>query len=115
MILGTAAYMSPEQAKGFAADPRSDVFAFGCVLFEMLTGRQLFQGESIHEILGSVLVARPDLSALPDNLNPRILELLRRCLEKNPKRRWQAGRRAHGIGKYCAPTVCTACCDRTGQ
>jgi serine/threonine-protein kinase len=89
-ILGTAAYMSPEQAKGFTADPRSDVFAFGCVLFEMLTGRQLFQGESIHEILGSVLVVQPDLSALSANLNPRIVELLRHCLEKNPKRRWQA-------------------------
>src|SRR5215469_17899372 len=89
-ILGTAAYMSPEQAKGFTADPRSDVFAFGCVLFEMLTGRQLFQGETVHEILGAVLVSQPDLSALPANLNPKIADVLRRCLEKNPKRRWQA-------------------------
>jgi serine/threonine protein kinase len=89
-ILGTAAYMSPEQAKGFTADPRSDVFAFGCVLFEMLTGRQLFQGETIHEILGAVLVSQPDLSALPANLNPKIADVLRRCLEKNPRRRWQA-------------------------
>jgi serine/threonine protein kinase len=89
-ILGTAAYMSPEQAKGFAADPRSDVFAFGCVLFEMLTGRQLFQGETIHEILGAVLVSQPDLGALPANLNPKIADVLRRCLEKSPKRRWQA-------------------------
>jgi serine/threonine-protein kinase len=90
LILGTAGYMSPEQAKGFTADARSDVFAFGCVLFEMLTGRQLFQGETVHEILGSVLVLQPDLSSLPPNLNPRIGDLLRRCLEKNPKNRWQA-------------------------
>jgi eukaryotic-like serine/threonine-protein kinase len=89
-ILGTAAYMSPEQAKGFTADFRSDVFAFGCVLFEILTGRQLFQGETIHEILGAVLVSQPDLSVLPANLNPKIADVLRRCLEKNPKRRWQA-------------------------
>jgi serine/threonine-protein kinase len=89
-ILGTAAYMSPEQAKGLSADSRSDVFAFGCVLFEMLTGRQMFQGETIHEILGAVLVSQPDLSALPVNLNPKIADVLRRCLEKNPKRRWQA-------------------------
>jgi serine/threonine-protein kinase len=89
-ILGTAAYMSPEQAKGFTADPRSDVFAFGCVLFEVLTGRQLFQGETVHEILGAVLVSQPDFSALPANLNPKIADVLRRCLEKNPKRRWQA-------------------------
>src|SRR5215510_2992734 len=55
VILGTAAYMSPEQAKGFSADARSDVFSFGCVLYEMLTGRQLFHGETIAEVLGAVL------------------------------------------------------------
>jgi Tol biopolymer transport system component len=90
VILGTAAYMSPEQARGFAADQRSDVFSFGCVLYEMLTGRQLFRGETVADVLGAVLVAQPDLDALPPNLNPRLPELLRRCLEKNPKRRWQA-------------------------
>jgi eukaryotic-like serine/threonine-protein kinase len=90
VILGTAAYMSPEQAKGFSADARSDVFSFGCVLYEMLTGRQLFQGETIAEILGAVLVSSPDLGSLPGDLNPRITELLRRCLEKKPKRRWQS-------------------------
>jgi serine/threonine protein kinase len=77
MIIGTAAYMSPEQAKGFAADARSDIFAFGCVLFEMLTGRQLFQGETIHEILGAVLVSQPDLRTLPANLNPKTADVLR--------------------------------------
>lgn len=90
MILGTAAYMSPEQAKGAPADHRSDVFAFGCVLYEMLTGRQAFQGDSAPEILASVLARDPDFAALPANLHPRLVDLLRRCLDKHPKRRWQA-------------------------
>ena len=90
VILGTAAYMSPEQAKGFAADHRSDIFSFGIVLYEMLTGRQPFQGETAPDILASVLVREPELHKLPPDLNPRLPELLRRCLEKSPKRRWQA-------------------------
>jgi Tol biopolymer transport system component len=90
LILGTAAYMSPEQAKGLAADHRSDVFSFGSVLYEMLTGRAPFQGETVPDVLASVLAREPDLGALPPNLNPRIPDLLRRCLEKSPKRRWQA-------------------------
>jgi eukaryotic-like serine/threonine-protein kinase len=90
VILGTAAYMSPEQAKGAQADWRSDVFSFGCVLYEMLTGRQVFRGESVSEVLAAVLIREADLTSLPPNLNPRLPELLRRCLEKNPKRRWQA-------------------------
>src|SRR5262245_52974138 len=90
MILGTAAFMSPEQAKGLAADARSDVFSFGCVLYEMLTGRQAFHGETVSEILASVLIREPDFRLLPDNLNPRLHEILRRCLDKNPKRRWYA-------------------------
>jgi eukaryotic-like serine/threonine-protein kinase len=90
VILGTAAYMSPEQAKGLEADLRSDVFSFGCVLYEMLTGRQPFQGETVSEILASVLIRDPDLGFLPSGLNPRLYDLVRRCLEKNPKRRWQA-------------------------
>ncbi|MBI1872380.1 MAG: protein kinase [Acidobacteria bacterium] len=90
MILGTAAYMSPEQAKGFQADTRSDVFSFGVMLYEMLTGRQAFPGDTVPEVLASVLGREPDLDALPLNLNPRLVELLKRCLEKNPKRRWLA-------------------------
>jgi eukaryotic-like serine/threonine-protein kinase len=90
VILGTAAYMSPEQAKGFQADMRSDVFAFGSVFFEMLTGRQAFHGDTVAEILASVLVREPDFALVPPNLNPRIQELLQRCFQKNPKRRWQA-------------------------
>jgi eukaryotic-like serine/threonine-protein kinase len=90
IILGTAAYMSPEQAKGLGADHRSDIFSFGSVLFEMLTGRRPFQGDTAPEVLASVLVREADLARLPPDLNPRLVELIRRCLEKQPKRRWQA-------------------------
>src|SRR5262249_20335251 len=90
LILGTAAYMSPEQAKGLPADHRSDVFSFGVVLYEMLTGRQPFHGETAPDVLASVLARDPDLTALPRDLNPRLVELLKRCLEKSPRRRWQA-------------------------
>jgi len=90
VILGTAAYMSPEQAKGSAADHRSDVFSFGAVLYEMLTGRQAFHADTPAEMMAAVLMREPDFSALPVQLNPRVVELLRRCLDKVPKRRWQA-------------------------
>src|SRR5215831_11744436 len=90
IILGTAAYMSPEQANGFAADRRSDIFSFGVVLYEMLTGRQPFQGRTTSEVMAAVLVRDPDWNAMPPNLNPRILELIRRCLQKDAKARWQA-------------------------
>jgi eukaryotic-like serine/threonine-protein kinase len=90
IIMGTAAYMSPEQAKGFSVDHRSDLFSFGCVLYEMLTGRQAFAGDSISEILASVLKSDVDFTLLPSTLNPRTRELLRRCVEKNPKNRWHA-------------------------
>ena len=90
VILGTAGYMSPEQAKGFDADQRSDIFAFGCIMYELLTGRQAFQGETASEILASVIKVEPDLTSLPPRLNPRLVELLRRCLEKNPKKRWHS-------------------------
>src|SRR5215467_13664206 len=90
VILGTAAYMSPEQAQGLPADPRSDVFSFGSVIYEMLTGRQAFRGDSAPAILAAVLIGAPDLLAIPANLNARLVDLVRRCLEKNPKQRWQA-------------------------
>ena len=90
VILGTAAYMSPEQAKGMPADQRSDVFSFGCLLYEMLTGRQAFQADTVSETMAAVLMRDIDLSALPAAIHPRLLELVRRCVEKNPKRRWQA-------------------------
>jgi serine/threonine protein kinase len=89
-IIGTAAYMSPEQARGREADRRSDVFAFGCVLYEMLTGKQAFQGEDVSDVLAAVLRSEPDFNLLPAKLNPKIRETLRRCLDKNPKLRWHA-------------------------
>jgi serine/threonine protein kinase len=90
VIMGTAAYMSPEQAKGFAADPRTDVFSFGCILYEMLTGKPTFSGDTTSEILASVLKSEPDLNLLPANLNPRLRAVLQRALEKNPKQRFHA-------------------------
>ena len=90
IILGTAAYMSPEQARGLMADGRADVWAFGCVLYEMLSGRQAFRGDTVSDILASVLARDPDLSQLQTQLHPRLHETLLRCLEKDPKRRWQA-------------------------
>lgn len=90
VILGTAGYMSPEQAKGYEADHRSDLFSVGCILYELLTGRQAFEGETASEILAGVLKSEVDLTALPPRLNPRFVDLLRRCLEKNPKKRWHA-------------------------
>ena len=90
LILGTAAYMSPEQAKGFPADHRSDIFSFGTVLFEMLSGRQPFQGDTAPDVLASVLVREPDATRLPSDLNPRLIDLVKRCLEKHPRKRWQA-------------------------
>jgi eukaryotic-like serine/threonine-protein kinase len=90
VLIGTAAYMSPEQARGHNADHRSDIFSMGCILYEMLTGRQAFDGDEVSDILASVLKTEPDLAALPANINSRVRDLLARCLTKNPKRRWQA-------------------------
>ena len=90
VILGTAGYMSPEQAKGDEADQRSDIFSLGCILYEMLTGRRAFEGETASEILAGVLKSEVDFAALPARFNPRLIDLLRRCLEKNPKQRWHA-------------------------
>jgi eukaryotic-like serine/threonine-protein kinase len=87
MILGTAAYMSPEQARGKPLDNRTDIWSFGCVLFEMLTGRRPFAGNDVSDVLASVLAREPDLSALPDTVPPSIRRLLRRCLHKDPQQR----------------------------
>jgi eukaryotic-like serine/threonine-protein kinase len=87
VLLGTAAYMSPEQAKGREADKRSDLWAFGCVLYEMLTGRRPFDGEDISDTLANVLKIDPDWSALPSELPPAIGTLLRGCLTKDRRRR----------------------------
>src|SRR5262249_25226020 len=90
MIMGTAAYMSPEQAKGRPVDGRTDVFAFGAVLYEMLTGRPAFEGEDVADILSRVLQREPDWTLIPPNVPPRIRELLRLCLEKTAKNRRQS-------------------------
>jgi serine/threonine-protein kinase len=87
MILGTAAYMSPEQARGRSVDKRSDVWSFGCVLFECLTGRQAFAGDTVTDTLASILKVEPDWSLLPANTPPRVRELLERCLAKELKGR----------------------------
>jgi Tol biopolymer transport system component/predicted Ser/Thr protein kinase len=87
MLLGTAAYMSPEQAKGKAADKRSDVWAFGCVLYEMLTGIRAFGREDVPETLADVLRVEPAWQALPQQLSPTLEAFLRRCLHKDPKQR----------------------------
>src|SRR6202011_3109236 len=87
IILGTAAYMSPEQARGKSVDKRTDIWAFGCVLYEMLTGKRAFDGDDVAEVLARILERDPDFSALPSPTPPAIRRLLRRCLEKDRKRR----------------------------
>ena len=87
MILGTAAYMSPEQARGRKVDRRADIWSFGVVLFEMLTGNRLFTGETVSDVLAAVLTRDPDWSALSPRAQPSLSRLVRRCLERDPKRR----------------------------
>ena len=85
MILGTAAYMSPEQAKGRAVDKRADIWAFGVVLYEMLTGRRAFDGEDVSTTMAAVLMRDPDWAALPEATPVALRKLIRRCLERDPK------------------------------
>jgi serine/threonine-protein kinase len=87
MILGTASYMSPEQAAGQSVDKRCDIWSFGVVLWELLTGRRLFEGETVSHTLADVLRADLDLGALPNDTPPALRQLLRRCLERDPQRR----------------------------
>jgi eukaryotic-like serine/threonine-protein kinase len=87
IILGTASYMSPEQAKGKAVDRRADIWAFGCVLFEMLTGRTLYAADTVGETLARVIERAPDLSALPATTPPAVRALIARTLERDPKQR----------------------------
>jgi serine/threonine protein kinase len=87
MILGTAAYMSPEQARGKTVDKRADIWAFGVVLHEMLTGRPAFAGDTITDIIAAVVTREPDWIAIPATTPASIRQLLARCLEKDPKRR----------------------------
>ncbi|MCE7958663.1 MAG: serine/threonine protein kinase, partial [Acidobacteria bacterium ACB2] len=85
VILGTAAYMAPEQAKGKAVDRRADIWAFGVVLFEMLSGRRLFDGETVSEVLAAVIREEVDWGRLPAATPPAVRRLLRRCLERDPR------------------------------
>jgi serine/threonine protein kinase len=85
IILGTAAYMAPEQAKGKPLDRRADIWAFGVVLYEMLTGRAAFDGETVTEVLAAVITQDADLSRLPPETPPALRQLLARCLQKDPR------------------------------
>ena len=92
VILGTVEFMSPEQARGKAIDKRTDIWAFGCILFELFSGRRAFAGESVSDAIASILLREPDWSALPPDTPPPIRELLQRCLQKD------AGQRLRDIG-----------------
>jgi serine/threonine protein kinase len=90
LILGTVGYMSPEQAKGLETDQRSDIFSFGCIFYDLLSGRRAFEGDTASEQLTNVIKSDVDLSRLPPAVNPRLVDLLRRCLAKEPRQRWHA-------------------------
>ena len=95
LILGTAAYMSPEQARGKPVDKRTDVWAFGCVLYEMLTGKAAFQGEDVTEILAAVMKSSVNMDLLPANIHFRVREVITRCLQKEQKKRYPEISQAH--------------------
>ncbi len=122
MILGTAAYMSPEQARGKTLDKRTDIWAFGCVLYEMLTGTRAFAGNDVADVLASVLAKEPDWTRLPSILSPALGTYIRRCLEKVPKQRIADAQdmRLALEGAFdtaalpSAPPVATRTCERVG-
>src|ERR1039457_495738 len=87
MILGTAAYMSPEQARGKLVDKRADIWAFGVVLYELLTGSRLYGGETVSDSMAAVITREPDWTVLPGDTPPHVRRLLARCLRKDPKLR----------------------------
>src|SRR5689334_17397044 len=87
VILGTAAYMSPEQARGKRIDKRTDIWAFGCVFFEMLTAKRAFAGETTSDVIAAIIERRPDLNLLPRSTPAHVRRVIVRCLEKDPKRR----------------------------
>jgi len=90
MILGTASYMAPEQARGRQVDRRADIWAFGVVLYELVTGERLFAGESVADVLAAVMTREPDLTKLPASMPPAVRALIQRCLDRDPKQRLQA-------------------------
>jgi len=89
VILGTAAYMPPEQARGKAVDRRADIWAFGCVLYEILTGQRAFAGDDVTDVIVAVMRKEPDWRLLPPTTPGRIVELVKQCLKKDPRERWR--------------------------
>src|SRR5437870_3207295 len=87
VIMGTAAYMSPEQARGKSVDRRADIWAFGCLLYECLTGKRAFAGETVSDTIAKILEREPEWTALPPRSPLKLRELLHRCLEKDARRR----------------------------
>jgi len=94
-VMGTPAYMSPEQARGKPTDKRSDIWSFGCVLYEMLTGKVPFPGQTTSDMLASVLTAEPDWEALPAEVEPAMCDLMSKCLQKDPERRYPSAAELH--------------------
>jgi WD40 repeat protein len=108
-ILGTAAYMSPEQARGKSVDKRTDIWAFGCVLYEMLTGQRAFEGETVTDILSAIIQKQPDMTRLPAATPPAVATLLARCLEKDQARRLRdIGEARLALENTAASSVTTA-------
>ena len=104
VILGTAAYMSPEQARGKPVDRRTDIWAFGCILFEMLTGKQAIEaGETVSDAIAAVLRSDPDWNALPADTPPHIRALIHRCLQKDSQQTTARHRRRAGRDSRKAP------------
>ncbi|HXE81500.1 MAG TPA: protein kinase [Vicinamibacterales bacterium] len=116
VILGTAAYMAPEQARGRVVDRRADVWAFGVVLYEMLTGRAAFSGETVTDVIAAVMRAEPNLAALPPDTPPAVRRLLRRCLQKDPRVRLpDVGAARVELSEVLAGDLETAGPARTGR
>src|SRR5262249_38211269 len=90
VLMGTAAYMSPEQIRGHVADARCDVWAFGCVLYEILSGKPAFSGETITDLISGIIRIEPDWNALPAKTSPAVRSILRRCLNKDRRLRFHA-------------------------
>ena len=94
-VIGTPAYMSPEQARGKPTDKRCDIWSFGCVLYEMLTGRVPFEGETVSDTLANILDHDPDWQLLPQEAGPQVRKVLYKCLEKDPDSRYQSATQIH--------------------
>jgi eukaryotic-like serine/threonine-protein kinase len=115
-VLGTASYMSPEQAVGKTVDKRTDIWAFGCVLYEMLTGKRAFAGATVSETIAAILDREPDWQALPASTPPHVRRLLERCLEKDPRQRLRdIGDLSAELGRTPGPTTFASSGSRLRQ